>query len=417
MNVSRPTPAIQASYGLDVASEKQVRRFWETVDYSAAQGRLNLACRCRDQYERLDVEFNNLRASQAWLADQDSAETAQLLIAYVKVLAPYLRQRGLNADLLRWCEDGLKACDKLRQNPGWLLLLRSEAQNSLGRWEETMDSIKAAIEKSKTIDPRTYAQSILALGRLQLQQGNYKQSLETLSEAESLLVEQSDHEGLATARSEIAAYYLNRRELDQALTLYLEVDQLRRRTCEDEAINHTLLMLGVVYRKKKDYEQAIDHLQQLLKQGEAQRSRNIIATASHHLAWVYLNQGDLTQARHLCGRAIALYDETGDLRGSSDAYEQLGLIALAEGRKERALSYLKQSLAVRRELGNQHGAASSLRRLAVVHLRMGHLGTAIRCLCRSFCTYWRLGVLSRQQLIALLREAVNWTMGWQCWTV
>jgi tetratricopeptide (TPR) repeat protein len=399
------------------ALESQVVRHWESADRLAAEARLGLACRYQDEYERLDDEFANLRASQSWLATQSREETARLVIAYVQVLASYLRQRGFNAELLQWCEDGLRARESLQRNPGWLLLLRSEAQNALGQWHEAMASIQAALEASEGEDPKTYAQAALSLGRLQLNQGDYKTALKTLAKAETLLSEQSDYEGLATVRSEVAAYYLNRRELDKALSLYLEVDQLRRRGGATEASDHTLLMLGVVHRKKREYEQAAAYLQQLLERGETQRNRGAAATAAHHLAWVHLNRGDLTQARRLCGRAIELYKEIGDTRGASDAYEQLGFIVLAEGQGEEAVSYLERSLVMRRQLGNQEGAASSLRHLAVAHLRMGHLAAAVRDLWRSLATYRRLGVLSRQRFAAILGELLHWTVGRRRWTM
>jgi len=383
----------------------------------AAEARLRLARRYRDQYGRLDDEFANLRASWSWLTTQTSKEAAHLLLAYLDALTPYLRQRGLHAELLRWCEVGLQACEKLQKNPGRLLLLRSEAQNALGRWDGAAASIQAAIEASKGKDPGTYARAVLALGRLQKNQGNYREALETLSKAERLLSEQSDYEGVAVVRSEMAGEYLNRGEWDKALSLYRSVDRLRKQAGATETSDHTLLMLGVVHRKKREYEQAISYLQRLLERSERRHNQGATATAAHHLAWVYLNQGDLAQAQRLCGRAIALYEESGDTRGTSDAYEQLGLIACAEGRGEEALSHLKRSLAIRRQLGNQHGVASSLRRLAVVHLKMGHPLTGARELWQSLALYRRLGVLSYQQFIAILRELCDWIMGRRQWTI
>src|SRR5207248_10378069 len=138
-------------------------------------------------------------------------------------------------------------------------------------------------------------------------------------------------EQLMTIRAERAAYHLNRGDLDKALSLYLEIERRRQSAGVLEPSDHLLLMLGVVYRKKKDYERAAEYLQRLLERGEEQQSRSTMATAAHHLAWVYLSQGDLHQARSLCGRAIVLYEEIGDERGLSDAYEQLGCIVLAAG--------------------------------------------------------------------------------------
>jgi len=349
--------------------EKHVACDWESVHYWAAKHRLDLARRYQHQYERLDDEFPNLRASRAWVESQAGEEAARLLIGYAEALAAYLRQRGLDAELLHWCEDALQACSTAGQNPDRLLLLRSEAQIALGRWDEAVASTQAAIEASEGKNPRTYAQAVLALGRLQLNRDNYKDALETLGKAEALCAEQSDYEGLATVHSEVAAYHLNREELDEALSLCLEVGQLRRQAGANEPSDDTLLMLGVIYRKKRDYGQAIAYLKQLLERSEMQRNRGATAMAVHHLAWVYLNQGDLTHAWRLSGHAITLYEEIGDTRGASDTYEQLGLIALAEGRAGEAYSYLERSLAMRRQLGNRVGAASSLRRLAIVRFR------------------------------------------------
>ncbi len=399
------------------SSRNQVVHHWRSSDRLAAETRLRLARRYRDRYERLDDEFANLRATWFWLSTQTDKEATQLLLAYLDTLSAYLRQRGLHAELLRWCGVGLRACARLQQNPGRLLLLRSEAENALGRWDEAAVSIQAAIEASKGVDPGTYARAVFALGRLQVNQGNYREGLEALSRAERLLSEQSDYEGVAAVRLELATYQLNCGELDEALSLYRSVDQLRKQAGATETSDYILLMLGVVHRKKREYEQAITYLQSLLDRSEERRARGAAAAAAHHLAWVYLNLGDLEQARRLCGRAISLYERIGDTRGASDAYEQLGLIAYAEGGQEEALYHLERSLVIRRRLGNQHGMASSLRRLAVIHIRMGRLLTGARELWQSLALYRRLGVLTRHRIAAVLRELLDWTVGKQRWTV
>lgn len=377
---------------------------WQSAEQIAARARLNLVRRYQRQHERLDAEFDNIRVSHSWLADQDSEEAACLLVSYVETLGPYLRQRGLNGVLLQWCVEGLEAAAKLRRDLAPLVLLRSEAESALGRWDEALDSIQTAIAESQEVEPHTYARAVLALGRLQFNQGDYKTALDTLSRAETLLVELSDYEGVATVRAEFAAYHLNRKELDQALALYLEADELHRRAGGAGVSTHTLLMLGVVYRKKGNHEQAIAYLQQLFEHSEVQGNRGGMATATHHLAWVHFDQGNLVQAQRLCGRAIDLYNEIGDERGVSDAYEQLGCIALAQGNIAEAIPHLERALSARRQLGNQQGAASTLRHLAVAYFRWGRLVTASRFLWQSLVLYGRLGVLNRRRLLATLRE-------------
>jgi len=127
--------------------------------------------------------------------------------------------------------------------------------------------------------------------------------------------------------------------------------------------------------------------------------------------------GHLHRARQLAGQAIALYREIGDTRGLSDAYEQLGIICLAERNIDEAESHLQRSLDVRRAIGNEHGTASCLRHLAVLAIRRGHSIQAAQYLWHSLSTYYRLGVLSRHRLRRTIRELLDWGVGKSPWTV
>jgi hypothetical protein len=90
-----------------------------------------------------------------------------------------------------------------------------------------------------------------------------------------------------------------------------------------------------------------------------------------------------------------LYEEIGDERGLSDAYEQLGCIVLAAGQGVEAVPHMQRSLFMRRQLHNQQGEASSLRHLAIAYLTLGQLRAAFRHVWQSLLIYHRLGVLSR----------------------
>lgn len=370
----------------------------------------------QDDFGVLDREFANLQITRAWLTECDDHETAQQLFTLIKALAPYLRQRALNNELLTFCEGGLSLCERIGINPGWLLLLRYEAHNALGEWQLALADAHAAVEVTQAIDLITHAQAVLALGRLQLNRGDYRIALNTLTKAENLLMEIADTEGVATTKAEIAAYYLNRSELDKALALYLEVDRFRRRNSLVSPANHTLFMLGVVYRKKGDYQKAAKYLLELLQRGKTYQDRSAIAAATHHLAWVHLNQDKLAEAQGLAEQARQHFLEIHDPRGASDTDEQLGLIALANGNTEAAQSYLEHSLAVRQQLGNQHGAASSLRHLATVSFYRGNLLCGIYNLWRSLIIYWRLRVLSPRRAFRMAKELWKWAIKREHWT-
>lgn len=404
---------------LSVASlsrNHQLERLWESADRLAAHHRLTIAQRYQDQFEQLDTEFANLRTSQSWLAAQDDVAAAQQVIQYAEVLTPYLLQRHFEVVLTRWCEDGLRACERLQHNPAQLLLLRSETHRLFGRWEAAMADVQSALATSQDTKSKTHVQAMIALGRLQLNQGHYCAAFDTLTRAEPLLDPQSDHEDLMIVHSELAAYDLLQGALDRAIARYLEIERSYKQTGITEPPHRTPFMLGVLYRKKGYYAQATSYLQPLLDRAEKRGDRSAAGTTAHHLAWVCLNRGHLAEARQLCGRSITRYEEISDIRGLSDSQEQLGLINLAEGKIEEAIACIERSLTIRRQIGNQHGVASSLRRLAVAHWYARHPRIALRCLWQGLVTYWRLGALNRQRVTAILWELRDWTFGRRRWT-
>ena len=124
----------------DVEASNQAVHYWASSPYLSAVTRLQLARCHQDRYDWLDSEFANLCGCQSWLATQDGTKEVHLLLEYLRVLAPYLQQRGLQAELVGWCESGLHASEAVRQHAGWLLFLRGEAQNALGWWNETSES-------------------------------------------------------------------------------------------------------------------------------------------------------------------------------------------------------------------------------------------------------------------------------------
>lgn len=400
-------------------TDAEIQREWEHAEDVAAERRLTLAQRYQREHVRLDLEWENLRASIAWLTSQlaqlvpvpdlpkhepffphlDSAalekiaQVVRALISYVNALAPYVQTRGRHKDLQDWCIAGIRGALANGQRVPPLWLLRSEAQNALGDWQGCGVSLQAALESSLSCDPITYARALAAFGRLQLERGDHRRALVTLVRAEALLERQQDVEGLASVRMELAAYHLNRRELDQALKLYHAVDELRRQVGA-ETSQHTLMMLGVVHRKMGHYELAEGYLSRMMARGRQMGNAQDVAVACHHLAWAYLERGMTSRARSLCGEAIDLFRSIGHFRGLSDAYEQLGCVELADGRIAEAIDYLDQSLSMRRQLGNRQGAASSLRRLAAAYLRRGQRWRAGLALCRSVAIYLRIGALT-----------------------
>src|SRR5689334_8060319 len=119
---------MQSRQGMSEVLKRGLFQAWmASVDLEAARKRLELARRYQEHYDKLDLELANLRISQSWLASQTSQEAHTLLFAYIDCLAVYLYQRNLFADLLQWCEDGLRTDGGVHSGSGALWLFKGNA--------------------------------------------------------------------------------------------------------------------------------------------------------------------------------------------------------------------------------------------------------------------------------------------------
>lgn len=378
---------------------------WHSGPQLAALGRLRMLSRIIDQPILVDHEFENIRSSVDWLLKkQHDHGVIELFLSYLETLEPYLHLRGMENQLVDWCQEGLNACEVLKRIPSQILLILGNAQYSLGEWGQADESWQAAIATSQGSNQVVHARAMAALGRLQVNQGKYKTALKTLAHAEDLLIKINDTESIINVRSEVAAYYLNRRELDKALKQYLEIDEFYKEKGAKTSSDHITLMLGVIYRQKRIFDKALEYLSDLCQRSEAHKNMSGLATGSHHLAWTYFELGDFKEARYLCGKALALYEDLKDPRGLSDTYEQLGAILLEEGQIDDAIHFIDQSIQVRQQIGNDPGSISSLRRLALAHMLKGNRLLAGRLSIRVLIRYMELRILSRHRILALLRD-------------
>ncbi len=358
-------------------------------------------------FDRLDVDFPQVASAINSLTGLDSSDQARQFLDFLQALSPYLQARQMNRLLLDYCEPGLQAASRLGANPGWIHLLVHQAHWALSEWQTALPAVETAIKITKDVAPSVHARALLALGSAQLNQGQYRTAIKTLAEAERHLTALSDYAGVAACKGEVAAYYLNRSDYAKALTLFRELADYEERNDTNGPSVHTLFMLGVMYRRVKKYELAIQELSSLIRRSEERRDRGTVATATHHLAWALFECSRLDEAEPLGRQAKEWYDRDEDLRGSSDADEQLGVFALARHDLASAQEHLQRSLSVRRQIGNWHGAASSLRRLTRCYLAQGDFRQGIASISASLTIYYRMGVLSRWRIVRIVQELLG----------
>jgi tetratricopeptide (TPR) repeat protein len=121
---------------------------------------------------------------------------------------------------------------------------------------------------------------------------------------------------------------------------------------------------GVARLRQGRAKLAIRHLEAAVSRLEPTPDRAALAHASYGLAGALVETGRLAAAEALSQRALSLYEEVGDLVGSSAVLNNLGVDAYWVGEWIAASEYLERAASLRREMGDVVFAAESELNLA-----------------------------------------------------
>jgi len=122
---------------------------------------------------------------------------------------------------------------------------------------------------------------------------------------------------------------------------------------------------------------------------EAQESGadDVLAHASYLLDWAYVLQGRLDEATH-SERALAIFEDLGDLAGQANVLNNLGGFAYERGRWDEAVAFYERARAVREKTGDAVNAAFGTINVAEILADQGHLEEAERRI-REALRVWR----------------------------
>lgn len=130
---------------------------------------------------------------------------------------------------------------------------------------------------------------------------------------------------------------------------------------------NTLGQLGVFYRLKGDYPQALDYYFKALKMKEELGDKKGIAAILSNIGLVYWNQGDYPKALDYYFRALKMDEELGNKNGIARGLGNIGIIYSRQGDYAKALDYYFKALKMAEELGYKQLQASILGNIGIVY--------------------------------------------------
>ena len=234
-------------------------------------------------------------------------------------------------------------------------MFRGETSRILGRYDEAVESFKAAIETAS------------ASGR------------------------RSDRDLLATAYSKMGEVHEARGQITDALYCYGVGMGLREESGDRTGLANSLVNIGTAYALAGDRARAKDFLMRALDLSVRARNRFARAHSKIQLAGLSLGEGDLSGARKWYRRGLALFKGLGDRRGQAMALNGLGNTALLEGNAPRADRAYRRSLEMRRAIGDREGMSNSYNNLGIVAERRGDHRGAVGLYRKSLALHRSVG--------------------------
>ncbi|MFI0425157.1 tetratricopeptide repeat protein [Spongiactinospora sp. 9N601] len=196
-----------------------------------------------------------------------------------------------------------------------------------------------------------------------------------------------DKPGQASAHTHIGVMYRLKGgyaqaidHLTQALALHAEPGN-----SPGQALAHT--NLGFVFCYRGEYDLATDHHTQAIPLSAEAGDRNGQAAAIDNLGRVYTYRGDYDLAAESHVRALHLSIETGDRYGEACALTHLGLVHQYRGEHDTAVDHHTRALHLFTELGNAGAQGMALSHLGRAHRKRGDYVQAEACLTRALHLY------------------------------
>ncbi len=287
--------------------------------------------------DRLEVEYDNLRAALAWsLTPRGDTEMGLQLTG---ALSHFWYIREHHSESRMWLQSAL---------------------------ERDSDATAAR------------AKVLVGAGRLAWFQGELARSKKLLEESLTLYQDLGDDAGAAWALLCLGRTEISRGNRGRGGTLVEKSLALLRQQGNVWGITRALIVLGAGALFEDDVDSAIAKFQESLAICQDLEDAEGIALSLLYLGRAAHLRGDGARSNTLLQESLVVFKDLGDSRGIAEVLLELGRAARAQGNDMHALALCRESLVLSRKLGDKSYVAFCLTALAGVIQAAGDAARAAR---------------------------------------
>ena len=230
-----------------------------------------------------------------------------------------------------------------------------DLRTSLGEYAAALQSYEAA--KTETAaDPEALARLERKQGNVHARRGEWEQAqhrFEAALEGLGPSGEPGERAGIYADWS-LVAHHMG--QIDHAWQLASQARDLAETAGDRRALAQAHNILGVLAGSRRDYDEAVEHLERSLALAESADDLTARAAALNNLALALGTRGDAEQALARAEAALALCAAQGDRHHEAALHNNIADLLHAAGQPDAAMAHLKEAVRIFAEIGVEAGA-------------------------------------------------------------
>ena len=238
---------------------------------------------------------------------------------------------------------------------------------------------------------RFKGKSIMYMGIVVMDQGNYTLAMEYYNKAKDIFLELDDIRGVSNCYTNIGIIYGELGKLQNSLEAYFKSQAELEKIGDKVGIARNYNNIGIIYSDMGNYDKALEFYLKSLKIKEELGDKRGIAQSYNNIGILHKDHGNNEKSIEYYQKSLDLSEEIGDYLSASDAlnnlgnvYSDLGTIAKKKGNEnesdknyEKSIEYFLKALKIRNELSDIKGIAHSYGNLANIYVLQGKYKTAL----------------------------------------
>jgi CHAT domain-containing protein/tetratricopeptide (TPR) repeat protein len=222
------------------------------------------------------------------------------------------------------------------------------------------------------------AERLYDLGTQQLNQGQYREALQSLEQALGIYRAIGERQGEGLALNNIGRVYSNLGQYPQALKYYEQALAIKKQVGDKVGEGITLSNIGIIYSNRGQYARALKYHEQALLILKQEGNKSGQGITLNNIGTVYNKLGEYTQALKYFEQALTIRRDLGDKVGEGAILSNIGIVYDNLGQYPQALKYHEQALAIAKQIGDKAGEGKTFNNMGQVYYNLGQYPQALK---------------------------------------